>query len=194
MSDAEVDRLLREARAALEGGDPAPAAFVIPVGARRWRVVCHDLVVAGENDFGIPPKAFAHGAVGMLAAALGASECYAAEAASAGPAMALPAVDPVPGEGVLRQALVVTLFRKNHLEVHIQPYERVARGGWRWGEVTVRTRTEPGPLGAALPLWRAVSREPAPLPPPDDLIEEMRDGGFIITEEGPGVDTGHPSA
>jgi hypothetical protein len=177
VSQEDVDRLFQAARTALEGGLAFPAEFVIPVGDRRWRVVCHDLVASGENDFGIPPKAFSYGAVGMLAAALGAQECSAAEAASGGPAPASL------GDDSLRQALVVTVFARGHLEIHIQPYGRAPDGAWRWGEPTVRSATEPGPLGAALPLWRAVNREPAPLPPPDDLIDDMRDSGFIVSEE-----------
>src|SRR2546421_7909094 len=82
--DTEVELLFKTAMSALERGEPAPAQFLIPVGERRWRVTCYDLVAAGENDFGIPPKAFSHGAVGMLAASLGARRCYAAEAVGGG--------------------------------------------------------------------------------------------------------------
>jgi hypothetical protein len=178
-----VELLFQAARSALENGEAFPAEFVIPVGSRRWRVTCHDLVASGENDLGIPPKAFSHGAVGMLTAALGAQECYAAEAATlGGPREAVPALDPA-AEDAFRQALVVTMFAKDRLEIHVQPYDRQAGGGWRWGEPSVRSATEPGPLGAALPLWRAVNREPTPLPPPDELIEDMRDSGFVVSVE-----------
>jgi hypothetical protein len=189
MSDAdegpgEVELLFQAARSALESGEPAPAQFVIPVEGRRWRITCYDLVAAGENDFGIPPKAFSHGAVGMLAAALGARQCYAAEAAEAGaaPASAVPAIGRS-DDGVFKQALVVTVFAQGRLEVHVQPYGRGGDGGLLWGEPTVRSTTEPGPLGAALPLWRAINREPAPLPPPDDLVSDMIDSGFIVSVE-----------
>ena len=183
-TETEVERLFQTARSALESGEAAPARFVIPVGGRRWRVTCYDLVAAGENDFGIPPKAFSHGAVGMLAASLGARQCYAAEAVRAGtaPAHAVPAMG-LTDEAAFKQALVVTVFAQGRLEVHVQPYGRDGDGGLLWGEPTVRSTTEPGPLGAALPLWRAVNREPAPLPPPDDLVADMIDSGFIVSVE-----------
>jgi hypothetical protein len=191
--EGEVERLLRAARSALEAGEASPAHFVIPVAGRRWRVTSHDLVATGENDFGIPPRAFSHGAVGMLVASLGARECYAAEAVGAGTTpVAVPAIAPgAPqgagfgraDEGGFRQALVVTVFAQGRLEVHVQPYGRGGDGELRWGEPTVRSTTEPGPLGAALPLWRAVNREPAPLPPPDDLIADMTESGFVVSVE-----------
>jgi hypothetical protein len=183
LPNTEVERLFQAARSSLERGEPAPAQFVIPVGERRWRVTCYDLAAAGENDFGIPPKAFSHGAVGMLAASLGARQCYAAEEVSAG---GTPAAVPAIGrsdEGAFKQALVVTVFAQGRLEVHVQPYGSSGDGGLLWGEPTVRSTTEPGPLGAALPLWRAVNREPAPLPPPDDLVADMIDSGFIVSVE-----------
>jgi hypothetical protein len=183
MSDPEVELLFQTARSALEKGEPSPAQFVIPVGERRWRVACHDLVAAGENDFGIPPRAFSHGAVGMLVASLGARRCYAAEAVDAGaPQATLPAISPA-DDGAFRQALVVTVFAQGRLEVHVQPYGRDGDGGLLWGEPTVRSTTEPGPLGAALPLWRAVNREPSPLPPPDELVPDMVDSGFVVSVE-----------
>src|SRR5712664_875128 len=90
---SEVEFLFQAATSALENGEASPAQFVIPVGERRWRVTCHDLVATGENDFGIPPKAFSHGAVGMLVASLGARECYAAEAVGPGTTpVAVPAI------------------------------------------------------------------------------------------------------
>jgi hypothetical protein len=188
MSDAgapetEVELLFQAAKSALEKGVASPAQFVIPAGERRWRVTCHDLVATGENDFGIPPKAFSHGAVGMLVASLGARRCFAAEAVGAGaPPAAMPAIGPA-DEGVFRQALVVTVFAQDRLEVHVQPYGRGADGALLWGERTVRLTTEPGPLGAALPLWRAVNREPSPLPPPDELLSDMADSGFVVSVE-----------
>jgi hypothetical protein len=188
-----VELLFQAAKSALEKGEPSPAQFVIPVGEGRWRVTCDDLVAAGENDFGIPPRAFSYGAVGMLVASLGARECYAAEAVGAGTTpVAVPAIAPGapqgagfgrPDEGGFRQALVVTVFAQGRLEVHVQPYGRGGDGELRWGEPTVRSTTEPGPLGAALPLWRAVNREPAPLPPPDDLIADMTESGFVVSVE-----------
>lgn len=181
MSQADVDLLFQRARSALESGEDFPAEFLIPVGEGRWRVISHDLVASGENDFGIPPKTFAHAAVGMLVAALAARECYSAEAVEA-PRPARPALDPM-GGNAFQQALVVTRFAKGRLEVHVQPYGRSASGEWLWGEPTVRTRTEPGPLGAALPLWRAVNREPSPLPPPEELIGDMVDSGFEVSLE-----------
>ena len=181
--EREVERLFRAARSALEVGEASPAQFVIPVAGRRWRVTSHDLVATGENDFGIPPRAFSHGAVGMLVASLGARECYAAEAVGAGTTpVAVPAIGRA-DEGGFRQALVVTVFAQGRLEVHVQPYGRGGDGALRWGEPTVRSTTEPGPLGAALPLWRAVTRDPAPLPPADDLIADMIDSGFVVSVE-----------
>src|SRR5205807_760921 len=61
--DGEVELLFRAARTALENGQVCPAQFVIPVAGRRWRVISHDLVATGENDFGFPPRAFSYGAV-----------------------------------------------------------------------------------------------------------------------------------
>jgi hypothetical protein len=180
---SEVELLFQAAQSALEKGEASPAQFVIPVGERRWRVTCHDLVATGENDFGIPPKAFSHGAVGMLVASLRARLCYAAEAVDGG---ARPAAVPAIGradEGAFRQALVVTVFAEGRLEIHVQPYGRGAEGALLWGERTVRSSTEPGPLGAALPLWRAVNREPSPLPPPDELVSDMVDSGFVVSLE-----------
>jgi hypothetical protein len=84
-------------------------------------------------------------------------------------------------EGAFRQALVVTVFAQGRLEVHVQPYGRDGNRGLLWGERTVRSTTEPGPLGAALPLWRAVNREPSPLPPPDELVSDMVDSGFVVS-------------
>ena len=181
--EGEVELLFRGARSALENGEASPAQFVIPVAGRRWRVISHDLVATGANDFGIPPRAFSHGAVGMLVASLGARECYAAEAVGPGTTPAtLPALARA-DEGGFRQALVVTVFAQGRLEVHVQPYGRGGDGVLRWGEPTVRSTTEPGPLGAALPLWRAVTRDPAPLPPADDLIADMIDSGFVVSVE-----------
>ena len=191
--EGEVELLFRAARSALEAGEASPAQFVIPVAGRRWRVASHDLVATGENDFGIPPRAFSHGAVGMLVASLGARECYAAEAVGAGTTpVAVPAIAPGAPQGAgfgraddggVRQAVVVTVFAQGRLEVHVQPYGRGGEGELRWGEPTVRSTTEPGPLGAALPLWRAVNRDPALLPPPDDLIADMTDSGFVVSVE-----------
>jgi hypothetical protein len=179
----EVELLFQAAKAALEKGEAFPAQFVIPVGERRWRVTCHDLVATGENDFGIPPKAFSHGAVGMLVASLGARRCFAAEAVGIGaPPAAVPAIGRADDEA-FRQALVVTVFAQGHLEVHVQPYGRSGSGALLWGEPTVRSTTEPGPLGAALPLWRAVNRDPSPLPPPDELVSDMVDSGFVVSIE-----------
>ena len=181
--EGEVALLFRAARSALEAGQAWPAQFVIPVAGRRWRVTSHDLVATGENDFGIPPRAFSYGAVGMLVASLGARACYAAEAVGAGTTpVAVPAIGQ-PDDGEVRQALVVTVFAQGRLEVHVQPYARGGDGALRWGEPVVRSTTEPGPLGAALPLWRAVNREPAPLPPPDDLVADMTEGGFVVSVE-----------
>src|ERR1700724_1888086 len=120
---SEVELLFQAAQSALEKGEASPAQFVIPVGERRWRVTCHDLVATGENDFGIPPKAFSHGAVGMLVASLGARVCYAAEAVGAG---ARPSAVPAIGraEGAFKQTLVATVFAQGRLEVHVQPYGR----------------------------------------------------------------------
>jgi hypothetical protein len=178
-----VELLFQAAKSALEKGEPSPAQFVIPVGEGRWRVTCDDLVAAGENDFGIPPRAFSHGAVGMLVASLGARRCYAAEAVGAGaPQASLPAISR-DDEGAFRQALVVTVFAQGRLEVHVQPYGRDGDGGLLWGEPTVRSTTDSGPLGAALPLWRAVNREPSPLPPPDELVSDMVDSGFVVSVE-----------
>jgi hypothetical protein len=160
---------------------------MIPVAGRRWRVTSHDLVATGENDFGIPPRAFSYGAVGMLVASLGARACYAAEAVRAGTTpVAVPAIGRA-DEGGVRQALVVTVFAQGRVEVHVQPYARGGDGELRWGEPTVRSTTEPGPLGAALPLWRAVNRDPAPLPPPADLIADMTESGFVVSVEEVGV-------
>jgi hypothetical protein len=179
----EVELLFQAAKAALEKGEAFPAQFVIPVGERRWRVTSHDLVATGENDFGIPPKAFSHGAVGMLVASLGARRLYAAEAVGGGgPPAAVPALGRA-DEGALRQALVVTVFAQGRLEVHVQPYGSGDDGAMLWGEPTVRSTTEPGPLGAAMPLWRAVNREPSPLPPPDELVSDMVDSGFVVSVE-----------
>ena len=181
--DGEVELLFRAARTALENGQVCPAQFVIPVAGRRWRVISHDLVATGENDFGFPPRAFSYGAVGMLVASLGARECYAAEGSGPGTTPApLPAIARA-DEGGFRQALVVTVFAQGRLEVHVQPYGRGGEGELRWGEPTVRSTTEPGPLGTALPLWRAVNRDPAPLPPPGDLIADMTDSGFVVSVE-----------
>ncbi|HYR63163.1 MAG TPA: hypothetical protein VET24_11110 [Actinomycetota bacterium] len=183
MSNDVVDLLFAAARTALERGESFPAQFVIPVGERRWRVAAHDLVATGQNDFGIPPKAFSHGAVGMLVAALGAQECYAAEAVGAGSGPVLvPELDRA-GENAFRQAVVVTVFAKDRLEVHVLPCGKDGEGAVRWSEPTVRSTTEPGPLGAALPLWRALNREPTALPPADGLIEDMVDSGFVVVVE-----------
>lgn len=191
--EGEVALLFRAARSALEAGQAWPAQFVIPMAGRRWRVISHDLVATGENDFGIPPRAFSYGAVGMLVASLGARACYAAEAVSAGTTpVAVPAIArgtpqgagfAPADEGGSRQALVVTVFAQGRLEVHVQPYGRGGNGELRWGEPSVRSTTEPGPLGAALPLWRAVNREPAPVPPPDDLVADMTESGFVVSVE-----------
>ena len=179
----EVTLLFRAARSALERGEASPAQFVIPVGGRRWRVISHDLVATGENDLGIPPRAFSYGAVGLLVASLGARECYAAEGVRPGTTPAdLPAIARA-DEGGFTQALVVTVFARGRLEVHVQPYGSGDDGEPRWGDPTVRSTTEPGPLGAALPLWRAVNRDPAPLPPPDDLVADMIDSGFVVSVE-----------
>ena len=183
--DSAVDLLLQAARAAIEGGERFPVQFLIPTNGRRWRIICHDLVAAGENDLGIPPKAFAYGAVGMLAASMGARLCYVAETATvataAGPT---PAPAPAPGEDPgSRQAVVVTVFAQGRLDIHMQPYGRDDDGTIVWAEPTQASTPEPGPLGSAVPLWRAVNREPAPLPPPEGLIEDMTDSGFIIVAE-----------
>jgi hypothetical protein len=188
MSDAdgdspEVELLFQSAMSALEKGEAFPAQFVIPVGERRWRVTSHDLVATGQNDFGIPPKAFSHVAVGMLVASLGARRCYAAEPVGAGaPPSAVPAIGRA-DEGAYKQALVVTAFAQGRLEVHVQPYGRGDDGALLWGEPRLRSTTEPGPLGAAMPLWRAVNREPSLLPPPDELVSDMVDSGFVVSVE-----------
>lgn len=169
-ADEEVARLLAAGRSALEAGEPSPATFVIPAGGRRWRVLSYDLATSGENEYGIPPLAFAHGAVGMLVASLGATRCYAAE--------------PV-RPGGRDQALVVTVFDPGRLAVHVQPFTRSGGGGLTWGSVAMRAAAEPSHLGAALPLWRAVNREPGPLPAPEGLIDDMVESGFDITVEEP---------
>lgn len=169
--EPEVEALLGAGRSAVERGEPVPARFLIPTDRGPWQVSCPDLLLAGENDFGIPPRAFAYGAVGMLVAALGAERCMATE-----PAMAAPA----PAGGRPPQAIVVTTFARGRLEVAVQPFQRHEEGSVAWGMPSVRSTGEPGPLGHAIPLWRAVNREPSPLPSPDGLIEDMTASGFCI--------------
>ena len=169
MSGAEIERVLREVTPALVRGDLPPAVFVIPAGSRRWVAVCADLVAAGDNDLGIAPRAFAYAAVGMLAATLGAGACWVADPAmSAGPRPAA--------------AAVITCFARGRLEVHVHPYERHA-GGLRWGEPWVRATADPGGLGMTLPLWRAMNREPAPLPASQQLLKDLGDSGFVVSVE-----------
>jgi hypothetical protein len=167
MGERDVEILLQAAQAAIEGGEALGTQFLIPDGDRRWRVVCHDLDAVGQNDLGIPPKVFAHGAVGALLQALDAHECYVAEAASL----------PTP-------AVVVTAFRTGRLEVGVHPYATGAGGQVSWGEPALTSTRQPGALGAALPLWRAVNRQRSPMPPPDQLIEDMVDSGFMVMLEG----------
>lgn len=167
MGERDVEVLLQSAKAALEGGDGPGTQFLIPYGDRRWRVDCHDLDAVGQNDLGIPPKVFAHGAVGTLLQALDAHECYVAEATTV----------PTP-------AVVVTAFRLGSLEVSVHPYTTGADGQVSWGEPTLTSTRQPGALGAALPIWRAVNRERLPMPPPDQLIEDMMDSGFTVKLEG----------
>ena len=79
--------------------------------------------------------------------------------------------------------MVVTVFGRGRLEVHVQPYGRDDDGRVLWGPPTAASATEPGALGAAVPLWRAANREPAPLPPPEELIEDMVESGFAVFVE-----------
>ncbi|HEU5002285.1 MAG TPA: hypothetical protein VFW71_05840 [Actinomycetota bacterium] len=172
MSDAEIAAVLREVTPALARGSLPPAVFVIPAGSRRWTAACADLVAAGDNDLGIPPRAFAYAAIGMLAAALGAEACWVADPAmSAGP-------ERTP------DAVVVTCFARGRLEVHVHPYVRAAGGDLRWGEPSVQASGDPGGLGMTLPLWRAMNREPAPLPPAGQLLEDLADSGFVLSVDG----------
>lgn len=188
MPDAQVEFLFQSARAAIEAGVPVPAQFLIPVGARRWRVLAQDLVAVGENDLGIPPRAFAYGAVGMLVGSLGGTVAYAMEAPGAPPrdlamvqltAMVGPAV-PAPTP---KMAVVVTVFGRGRLQVHVLAFSRRDDGTVVWGAPTVRATDDPTALGAAIPLWRAVNREPVRLPPPEGLIEDMTDSGFTVFVE-----------
>jgi hypothetical protein len=167
MGDREVEILLHSAKAALEGSEVPGAQFLIPDGDRRWHIFCSDLDAVGQNDLGIPPKVFAHGAVGTLLQALGAHECYVAEAVTR----------PTP-------AVVVTAFKPGRLEVGVHPYTTAASGQISWGEPALTSTEQPGSLGSALPLWRAVNRERSPMPPPDQLIEDMVDSGFVVMLEG----------
>ena len=66
----------------------------------------------------------------------------------------------------------------------MHPYTTGADGQVFWGEPAITSTRQPGALGAALPLWRAVNRERSPMPPPDQLIEDMMDSGFTVTVEG----------
>jgi hypothetical protein len=191
MTDPEVAALLQAVRAAIDAGETLAARFVIPTVAGTYRVACADLQAAGENDLGIPPRAFAYGAVGMLLAALGGQRCYVTEPAmSAAPPRPLHDPDALSPDAVRQgagpapqAAAVVSVFAKGLLEVHAQPYVRDHDGQLVWGEPALRSTTEPGGLGSAVPLWRAVNRDPSPLPPPDQLIEDMRDSGFVIEVE-----------
>ena len=175
MAAPEVDFLFQQARSAIEAGLPVLAEFLIPVGSRRGRVQARDLAAAGQNDLGIPPRAFAYGAVGMLLGALGGSTAYAMEApGGALPPDLAPAAD---GPPVARQGVVVTVFARASLQVHVLPFSRDASGAVIWGEPLVRSTADPKALGAAVPLWRAVNREPTTLPPPGGLIDDMTDSG-----------------
>jgi hypothetical protein len=182
--DPLVAELLEAARAAVERGQPVRAQFLIPSAGGLWRVSCEDLVAAGENDLGIPPRAFAYGAVGMLAAALGAQRCVATEPGMAAPPPG-PALATGPSAAGPRRGVVVTVFARGLLEVTVLPYAVADDGAFTWGEPSTRSTADPGPLGSTIPLWRAVNREPAPLPPPAQLLDDMADSGFVIT--GPGA-------
>jgi hypothetical protein len=164
-----VEELFQAARVSIDGGEPFPTQFVIPDGQRTWRVVCPDLAAAGENDFGIPPKVFAHGVVGTLVASLGAQKCYEAEDLSVG--------------STGNRAVVVTVFGRGRLSVNMQPYEADPEGGVVWGERILESSNEPGRLGASLPLWRALNREPGPMPQAEALLEDMTESGFFISVE-----------
>ena len=173
MGDREVEVLLQAARSALEAGEAFGTQFLIPDVDRRWRIICHDLEAVGQNDLGIPPKVFAHGAVGTLVGALDAQECYVAEVALLAASAATDS----------SRGVVVTVFGKGRLDVHVHPYtpsdDRIT-----WGEPTLTSTGQPGPLGAAVPLWRAVNRERSPMPPAEGLIEDMVDSGFVVIVEG----------
>lgn len=181
MAAPEVEFLFQQARAAIESGQPVPAEFLIPVGPRRWRVQAQDLAKAGQNDLGIPPRAFAYGAVGMLLGSLGGSVAYAMEA----PGGSLPPdlAPAVAGEQAGRQGVVVTVFARASLQVHMLPFSRDPSGAVAWGEPLMRSTGDPKALGAAVPLWRAVNREPTTLPPPGGLIDDMIDSGFSVIAE-----------
>ncbi|GAC1361732.1 MAG: hypothetical protein NVSMB32_01130 [Actinomycetota bacterium] len=179
MADAEVDFLIQAAASAIERGEPVPAHFLIPLERRRWRVLARDLVAVGENDLGIPPRAFAYGAVGMLLGSVGATRVYAMEAPGELAPPELVLAQPS-DQAASRQAVVVTVFAKGLLEVHVQPFGRDGAGTIVWGERTVRTSEEPRARGAAGPLWRAVTREPGHLPPPAGLVEDRIDSGFSV--------------
>lgn len=211
VTDPEVDALLRAGRASIEAGEATPARFVIPTGAGRYRLTCADLQAAGQNDLGIPPRAFAYAAVGMLLASLGGQRCYVSEPAisAAAPKGSPPDTagqDPSgqdpggprgpggPGDaahdaagrdapGPSQPAVVVSVFGKGLLEAHVQRSARNRDGRLLWEKPALRSTAEPGALGSALPLWRAVNREPSPLPPPEQLIEDMRESGFVIEVE-----------
>jgi len=173
MGEREVEVLLQAARSALETGEAFGTQFLIPDVDRRWRIICHDLEAVGQNDLGIPPKVFAYGAVGTLLGALGAQECYVAEVAQlAAPATRAPS-----------WAVIVTVFGRGRLDVHVHPYTP-SDGCITWGEPALTSTEQPGPLGAAVPLWRAVNRERSPMPPADGLIEDMVDSGFVVIVEG----------
>lgn len=169
--DPLVDELLAAARAAVDQGRPPPTTFLIPTPAGLWRVSCAGAAAAGANDLGIPPRAFAYGAVGLLVASLGSDRCVAFDPSMAPPGERSGAL---PGA-----AIVVTEFRRGSLGVTIQ--ERVPAG---WGEPATRMTDQPGPLGPAIPLWRAVNREPGPLPPIDVLLDDMTDSGFTVEQPG----------
>lgn len=181
MPTAEVEYLFQRARSAIEAGDPVLAEFLIPVGPRRWRVLAQDLAVAGRNELGIPPRAFAYGAVGMLLGSLGGSVAYAMEAPGGSLPPDLAPADP--GAIGPRQGVVVTVFARGSLQVHVLPFSRDPSGAVTWGEPVVRTTGDPKALGAAVPLWRAVNREPTTLPPPGGLIDDMIDSGFTVIAE-----------
>ena len=180
MSDPAVEALLESARAGIERGEPYPAEFIIPTAPGWWRLHCADLVAAGDNDLGIPPRAFAYGAVGMLVASLGASACYAMEPAMSAAPRTLSMAGQSAGASPAQHALVVSAFRRGRLEVYVQSYLAQDDGTLAWAEPVVRSTTEPTNLGSVVPLWRAVNREPSPLPPPEQLIDDMTDSGFVI--------------
>lgn len=175
--EAVLEEVKREVAPALTRGDLPPAVFVLPAGARRYKAVCPDLIAAGDNDLGIPPRAFAYAAIGMLAATLGAAECWVAD-----PAISSATAPPMGPKGPAG-TLVVSCFARGRLEVHTVGYAVGEDGTIDWAEVRVRSTGEPGGLGLTLPLWRAMNREPAPLPPSEDLLSELLESGFAVTVE-----------